>query len=186
MRGVAVSPRTGPQQPWNFLAGELSAAERAVIERGLESSSMLPALRADPPSDGDAEETADASSWIRAIGEAGGLRVVLDGDPSAIGRLPHPVGDAVRNALEQCLVNVTRHASVTEAWVSIVASDDEVSITVADEGVGFDPDAVPSDRLGLSESVRGRIERLGGRVRLWSTPGAGTSVHLTVPATVRV
>lgn len=161
--------------------GDLNDAERSMIERGLESSSMLPALRADPPSDGDADETADASSWIRGIGEAGGLRVVLDGDPSAIGRLPYPVADAVRNALEQCLVNVTRHANVTEAWVSIVAGDDEVSVTVVDEGVGFDPDAVPSDRLGLSESVRGRIERFGGRVRVWSTPGAGASVHISVP-----
>ena len=159
--------------------GELNDAERSMIERGLESSSMLPALRTDAPS--DAEDEADASRWIRAIGEASGLRVVLDGDPAVISRLPHPVADAVRNALEQCLVNVTRHANVTEAWVSIVASDDEVSITVADEGVGFDPDAVPSDRLGLSESVRGRVERLGGRVRLWSTPGAGTSVHISVP-----
>ena len=39
-----------------------------------------------------------------------------------------------------------------------------------------------SDRLGLRQSVRKRIERLGGSVVIWSRPGAGTSVLLTLPA----
>ncbi len=155
--------------------GELGAAERAMIERGLESSAMLPALRGDP------SDSLDVGEWIRSVGEAGGVRVVVDGDVEVLGALSPEVGGALRGALEQCVVNITRHAGVTEAWVSVSASETEVSVTVVDEGVGFDPGAIPSDRLGLSESVRGRIERLGGRVLLWSSPGAGTSVHISIP-----
>ncbi|QNO37214.1 hypothetical protein H4J02_12315 [Protaetiibacter sp. SSC-01] len=155
--------------------GELSGPERSMIERALESTAMLPVLHAD--TDGGT----DAGAWIAAVGEAGGLRVAVDGDRAALAALPQQVADALRGAVEQCLVNVTRHAGVAEAWVTISSDAHGVSVTIVDEGVGFDPDAVPLDRLGISESVRGRIERLGGRVRLWSSPGAGTSVHITVP-----
>ena len=53
---------------------------------------------------------------------------------------------------------------------------------VIDHGVGFDPNAVPSARLGLRNSVVGRIEALGGGVRVWSQPGSGASVLIVMPA----
>ncbi|TPX00900.1 ATP-binding protein, partial [Schumannella luteola] len=124
---------------------------------------------------------AEIASQLLAIGAAGGVRLRLEGDLAALDSIADPLGPALHAALEQCVVNVARHAGVTEAWLAVSRSGDELSITVVDEGVGFDPDAVPHDRLGLSESVRGRIERLGGTVRVWSSPGAGTSVHLVVP-----
>lgn len=155
--------------------GPLSDAERAAIERGLESSAMLPALHA------DADPDVEAGKWLRAVADAAGLRLSVEGDLSVLRALPPATADALRGAVEQCLVNIVRHAGVSEAWVAVASDARGVSVTVADEGVGFDPDAVPHDRLGLSESVRGRIERLGGRVRVWSSPGAGTSVHLSVP-----
>jgi len=157
--------------------GELSDRERSAIDRALESTAMLPALHAEV-------DDADAGSWIETVGTAAGLKVKVEGDRSALRQLPHPVADALRGAVEQCLVNVARHAGVSEAWVTIATNAEGVSVTVVDEGVGFDPDAVPGDRLGISESVRGRVERLGGRVRLWSSPGAGTSVHITMPREV--
>jgi signal transduction histidine kinase len=52
---------------------------------------------------------------------------------------------------------------------------------ISDDGAGFDTDAVQADRLGLSASVRARIEDLGGAVRIFAKPGFGTSVLLTVP-----
>ena len=139
---------------------------------------MLPLLRAYP-------STPDGvAAWLVAMGAAGGVTVRLDGEVHRLDDLPEPAGSAMRAALAQCVVNVRRHAGVTEAWIAVAAPPGEVSVTVVDEGVGFEPDAVPRDRLGLSESVRGRLERCGGSVRVWSSPGAGTSVHLTVPTSV--
>lgn len=156
--------------------GPLGDDERARLVASLESSAMLPVLRADPEPIVDGE-----AARLVSIAEAGGVRLRLEGDVAALDRVPEPAGSALRSALEQCVVNVARHAGVAEAWLAVAASPAELSATVVDEGVGFDPDAVPRDRLGLSESVRGRIERCGGSVRVWSSPGAGTSVHLVVP-----
>ena len=160
--------------------GPLNDAERDSIRGSLESSAVLPLLHADSPApDG-------VAAWLVSIGAAGGVTVRLDGEVHFLDRVAEPAGSAMRAALEQCVVNVVRHAGVTEAWIAASAAPDEVSVTIVDEGVGFDPDAVPHDRLGLSESVVGRLERCGGTVRVWSSPGAGTSVHLTVPAVVLV
>ncbi|MGH8966295.1 MAG: histidine kinase, partial [Actinomycetes bacterium] len=58
---------------------------------------------------------------------------------------------------------------------------DAVEIFVRDRGKGFDPATVPADRHGLADSIRGRMERNGGELRLRTGPGEGTEVHLRMP-----
>ncbi|MGW1836763.1 PspC domain-containing protein [Streptomyces sp. NPDC002067] len=53
-----------------------------------------------------------------------------------------------------------------------------VFVSVRDRGPGFDLDAVPGDRMGVRESIIGRMERNGGTARLRSVPGGGTEVEL--------
>lgn len=53
-----------------------------------------------------------------------------------------------------------------------------VFVSVRDRGPGFDPDAVPEDRMGVRESVIGRMRRHGGTARVRSAPGEGTEVEL--------
>ena len=48
-------------------------------------------------------------------------------------------------------------------------------------GIGFDVDSVPPDRLGIRQSIIQRIEAVGGNVKIWSMAGAGTSVIIVVP-----
>jgi signal transduction histidine kinase len=52
---------------------------------------------------------------------------------------------------------------------------------VVDDGRGFDEQATGADRMGLRNSVRERIGRVGGDVQVWSSPGSGTSVMMSVP-----
>jgi signal transduction histidine kinase len=85
-------------------------------------------------------------------------------------------------AAREAMVNAAKHARVGEISVYVEVEGDEVHVFVRDRGVGFDADAVPADRHGLADSVHGRMERHGGSVRLRSTPGEGTEVHLTMPA----
>jgi signal transduction histidine kinase len=54
-------------------------------------------------------------------------------------------------------------------------------VFVRDRGPGFDPDTVPADRLGLRQSVVGRMARHGGRAIVTSEPGEGTEVQLEMP-----
>jgi signal transduction histidine kinase/phage shock protein PspC (stress-responsive transcriptional regulator) len=55
-----------------------------------------------------------------------------------------------------------------------------VFVSVRDRGPGFDPEAVPADRMGVRESIIGRMRRNGGTARVRSTPGEGTEVELTM------
>ena len=62
---------------------------------------------------------------------------------------------------------------------------DQVTVFVRDRGPGFDPDTVPEDRLGLRQSVRGRMDRNGGTATVRSSPGDGTEVQLEMPRQTR-
>jgi len=95
--------------------------------------------------------------------------------------LPSDVLDAFLLALAECLENVRRHAGVDEADVTITQGDDVLRAVVTDAGIGFDPTEVAAERLGFTESVVARLRDVGGNARVFSTPGAGTTVILEVP-----
>jgi signal transduction histidine kinase len=110
-----------------------------------------------------------------------GLGVRITGDPAALEVLGPVRASVLDAAVAQCLVNVARHAGVGEAEVAIDPGHGDVTVVVVDSGLGFDVDAVPDDRIGLRTSIRARIEQEGGSVQVWSSPGVGTTVVLTVP-----
>lgn len=106
----------------------------------------------------------------------------IDVRPVVVG--DRPLDDGLRAlvlAAREAMVNAAKHAQVGEVSVYVEVEPEEVHVFVRDRGVGFDPDGVPRDRHGLADSVHGRMERHGGAVRLRSTPGEGTEVHLTMP-----
>jgi signal transduction histidine kinase len=127
--------------------------------------------------------------------ESGGLAAAITAaaadveDTYAIDVRPVVVGDrpldddlrALVLAAREAMVNAAKHAEVDEISVYVEAEADGVHVFVRDRGVGFDPDAVPDDRHGLADSVHARVARHGGTVRLRSTPGEGTEVHLSMP-----
>jgi signal transduction histidine kinase len=108
-----------------------------------------------------------------------GLEVSWHGTGQVL--LPSDVLDAFLLALAECLENVRRHSGVTEAHVTITDDDTTVRAMITDAGVGFTLDDVDSARLGFKESVVGRLKEVGGRARLFSAPGSGTTVVLEVP-----
>lgn len=106
------------------------------------------------------------------------VRPVLVGD----GR----VDDAARallGATREALVNAAKHSGQPAVDLYCEVAGEQASVFVRDRGVGFDPGAVDPDRHGLASSVRERLRRHDGAVEIRSSPGAGTEVHLLVPAT---
>jgi signal transduction histidine kinase len=95
--------------------------------------------------------------------------------------LPRDTLDALLGALGECLENVRRHAGVNEADVTVTDDEHTVRAMVSDAGSGFEPASVDAARLGFAESVVGRLKSVGGRARVFSSPGAGTTVMLEVP-----
>jgi hypothetical protein len=110
-----------------------------------------------------------------------GLGVEVTGDTGRVARMTPDAVDAAVGALRACLENTLRHSGVLAAEIAISTTDDFVTWTVNDAGKGFDPAAVGPDRLGLRSSVVQRVEAAGGRVKIFSSPGSGTSVLLTLP-----
>jgi signal transduction histidine kinase len=94
-----------------------------------------------------------------------------------------PVDDRTRSllaALREALLNAARHAS-GPVQVYVESTPDGVEAFVRDRGPGFELAAVPEDRLGVRESIIGRMERHGGQARVRSAPGEGTEVRLWLP-----
>lgn len=102
------------------------------------------------------------------------VEVVAVGDAPLDGRV-----GALVAAAREAMVNAAKH---TESPVSVFLEADEerIEVFVRDRGRGFDPDAVPSDRLGVRESIIGRMERNGGSATIRSFAGdnRGTEVRL--------
>lgn len=83
-------------------------------------------------------------------------------------------------AAREAMVNAGKHAGVNAVDVYAELLAGELSIFVRDRGVGFDVEEIPADRHGIRDSIRARVESVGGRVRISSTPGEGTEVELAV------
>jgi signal transduction histidine kinase len=115
-----------------------------------------------------------------ALGAREGLAIEVDGPD---GRLPlePEVDEQLYRLGQEALSNVVKHARASRATVRIAATDDTVSIEVADDGRGFDPAAVGPEHFGL-RSMRGRVADLGGRLQVTSAPGRGTVLRVEVPA----
>ena len=104
--------------------------------------------------------------------------------PAGAVLLPAPVGTELAAAVAACVDNVRRHAGGT-AWLLVEDEPDAVTVSVRDDGPGLAPgrlaQAAREGRLGVAQSVRGRVEDLGGTVAVDSGPGQGTEVELRVP-----
>jgi signal transduction histidine kinase/phage shock protein PspC (stress-responsive transcriptional regulator) len=96
-----------------------------------------------------------------------------------------PASRALVQALREALLNAVRHGRApVSAYVE--SSADGVSAFVRDRGDGFDPDEVPTDRLGVRESIVGRMHRHGGRADVRRVAAGGTEVSLELPAETAV
>jgi signal transduction histidine kinase len=110
-----------------------------------------------------------------------GLTVHVTGSGSGIYRLAPEVATALIDSIRACLENVLRHSGANVAEVDLAYTDAELTVIVSDQGEGFDPAAIPGDRLGVRFSVIDRIRTAGGTTKIWSAPGAGTSIMIRVP-----
>ena len=88
---------------------------------------------------------------------------------------------AIVHACQEAAINAARHSGAQLVSVYVEAEPDTITAFVRDQGKGFDPEAVPEDRRGIAESIRGRMRRHGGTAVITSEPGEGTEVHLRIP-----
>jgi signal transduction histidine kinase len=111
------------------------------------------------------------------------FRIFVKGDP-------RPLQPAVQEQVyligRDALVNAVRHSEATNIEAEVEYLPRKVRVVVRDNGCGLDPQSVRSARAaqwGLT-GMRERADSIGGQLRVWSRPGAGTEVEISVPGSL--
>jgi signal transduction histidine kinase len=168
------------------MAGEQEAALRALVAGapdpraqaadGAGDRTGAPAQRDHPRSD------VDVRTLLTPYGGAD-VTVSAPGDPVLLGaHAARELSAAVGAAVD----NVRRHAGEgAQAWILLEEEPEAVLVSVRDNGPGIPDgrlaDAEREGRLGVAQSIRGRLRDLGGTAEVIAVPGQGTEVELTIP-----
>lgn len=117
--------------------------------------------------------------WASVVQERHGLRVEVSAPEGRL-QLEKTLEIAVFRAVRELIQNVVKHAEADEVQVGFECDDGELSVTVADDGIGFDPQAVKASLKGGFGllSIQERMAYLGGSVSISSEPGGGCRVTL--------
>ncbi len=95
-----------------------------------------------------------------------------------------PVSPAAKEALyrvaREALLNTVKHARAGAVDLNLHSDGDDLVLEICDDGLGFDPDLVSPEHLGL-HGVQKRVEQVGGRLEVQSAVGQGTRIRVQVP-----
>jgi signal transduction histidine kinase len=157
-------------------AGELArlAGEQEVALRALVTS----------PSPGHDVETVDLMTLLAPFAST----AVSVAAPAGAVLLPSRPAREIAAAVSAALDNVAEHcAPGTKAWVLVEDEPDQVTVSVRDDGCGVEmsrlDQAESQGRLGVAQSIKGRILGLDGTVDITSAPGEGTEVEMVIRKT---
>ena len=139
-------------------------------------------------------EARDAEAIVLAVADELQAHTLVKLDVSSDGmfrpRLRADQAEELHHLVTEAFSNILRHARATRVSVRMATTQRRFTLEILDDGVGFDPDAVPARRRrgraqGLA-NIRRRAELLDARLVVESAPGRGTRLSLTMPvATAR-
>jgi signal transduction histidine kinase len=124
-------------------------------------------------------------SWLKTeIQKTAGLKCEFTSEDKNI-ELDEDIKIVLFKATCELLINIVKHAGARNVKVAIAKRNDEVEVTVEDDGTGFDVSklSLPSAKTGGFGlfSTKERLEYMGGRLEIESRPGKGTRVVMTAP-----
>lgn len=127
----------------------------------------------------------DGAGLVAALAE---LAETLPGGSGHAEGDPEPLAEEVTHAIlrvaQSAAENVRRHARATRTRITLTALPDRVTLDVRDDGVGFDPAAVPAPTAAGGYGIRAmrqRVESLGGSFSVESGDGEGTAIAADFP-----
>ncbi|TDC38129.1 sensor histidine kinase, partial [Actinomadura sp. KC345] len=161
------------------LGGEAAELGRVAGEQEAALRSLIGAAPAAPAR--DAADGADLRPLLTALASP----TVTVSTPATEVRLPAGTAGEIEAAVAAALDNVRRHCDGARAWVLVEDGPGEVTVSVRDDGPGMPAgrleEAAAGGRLGVAQSIRGRVAELGGTVAITSAEGEGTEIEMTVP-----
>lgn len=99
-----------------------------------------------------------------------------------VGKLPKLDKNAeliLYRIIQEAVTNIVKHAEATEGIVQLVGEGTQLSITIEDNGQGFDPKRLKETGIGL-QNFSSRLQLLGGNHEVHSAPGEGTSIYIEI------
>ncbi|MEA4908460.1 MAG: sensor histidine kinase [Anaerolineaceae bacterium] len=163
-----------PQQAQAMLDRSLVSIRNGLTE----TRRALQALRATPLE--DLGLALAVRSLAESIASRGGLALDLR-IAESLGDYPPAVEQTVYRVAEEALTNTLNHAGARQLVVRLGREGSALRLHVADNGVGFDPQAVGSDQKYGIKGMRERSEMIGGELFVDSRPGAGTAITFSWP-----
>ena len=136
------------------------------------------------PDESSARSSELLAALTRRLRAIGGDDVVISDSITKDLNLPQETAQALIDAAAEALRNSLTHAAGPDrgpiARTAALRSDaDGITITVSDDGRGFDPEHTGASRYGVSGSIIARMRDAQGQARIDSSPGAGTTVTLS-------
>ncbi|HEX5900508.1 MAG TPA: GAF domain-containing sensor histidine kinase [Solirubrobacteraceae bacterium] len=120
------------------------------------------------------------TSLAQRTGAGGELEVRTDVELPKDRRLTPEVETTVYRVVQESLTNVVKHARATSVDLEVRCDGAAIEISVADDGIGFDPDGPVATGFGVI-GMRERVELAGGELSVLRGPDAGTVVRARVP-----
>ncbi|MCK9520573.1 MAG: ATP-binding protein [Dehalococcoidia bacterium] len=109
-----------------------------------------------------------------------GIDTVLNMKAPAFAQLTGRMAEDLLFIAREAITNAVRHGLPTKLAVDLREVDDDVALTVQDDGVGFDAGSFQPG-LGMT-ALQNRVDRLNGKLAVMAIPGMGTTVRVTIPA----
>ncbi len=94
--------------------------------------------------------------------------------------IPDRLQPTVFRLLQESFNNVAKHAEARQVRAALQANGSQLSLSVQDDGLGFEPGAQPGSGLGLKQ-MRQRVAVVGGTLQVFSQPGGGTTIVAQIP-----
>ncbi|MFD5142311.1 sensor histidine kinase [Streptomyces sp. NPDC058401] len=171
-----------------MLHDEVSAALRAIGQPGIAAERVREAARgavaaiAGARAPGGEEGRTDLASLVRALVPPQGIRAGIAAD--RVAPVPYEVAEAAIGAAREALRNVADHARARTVRVDLTAHERGTGfvLCITDDGSGFVREELRGSSVGVRRSMMRRMEAVGGRAEVLSTPGRGTAVRLEWPA----
>ena len=109
------------------------------------------------------------------------LPVIFESDADAsLPELPDTYNLTLYRTLQEALTNVIKHAQASQVWVDLDLEDDQITLTIQDNGIGFGGKKPASNGIGLA-GLRERITIAGGTLTVNSRPKRGTILSAQFP-----
>jgi PAS domain S-box-containing protein len=155
------------------LAGDVFTRIRQVLRElrpiALNGAALMPAI----------------GQLLNEFSERTGVRHTLADEAPELESLDDEKKAAIFRVLQESLTNVMKYAGASSVRAALRSEGGRVTLTVADDGAGFSPDAAhgrgrTGGGFGLL-GMRERVQLAGGEFRVDSAPGRGTTIHISIP-----